>query len=55
MAQVINIAKYKTNNKINSIAKHNLRCYIPDNVDASKQKKIISILWVSKAREEYQD
>jgi len=38
MAQVINIAKYKTNNKINSIAKHNLRCYIPDNVDASKQK-----------------
>ena len=38
MAQVINIAKYKTNNKINSIAKHNLRCYIPKNVDASKQK-----------------
>lgn len=37
MGQVINIAKYKTNNKINAIAKHNLRCYIPTNVDKNRQ------------------
>lgn len=38
MAQVINIEKYKDNTKISSVAKHNLRCYIPKNVDASRQK-----------------
>lgn len=38
MAQVINIEKYKDNTKISSVAKHNLRCYIPKNVDAERQK-----------------
>ena len=41
MAQVINIEKYKDNTKISSVAKHNLRCYIPKNVDPER-KKIIS-------------
>lgn len=36
MGQVVNIAKYKNNNEINAIAKHNLRCYIPTNVDGDK-------------------
>jgi hypothetical protein len=36
MGQVVNIAKYKNNNEINAIAKHNLRCYIPTNVDGEK-------------------
>ena len=38
MAQVINIEKYKDNTKISSVAKHNLRCYIPKNVDPERQK-----------------
>lgn len=37
MAQVINIEKHKDNTKISSIAKHNLRCYIPKNVDPKRQ------------------
>lgn len=36
MGQVVNVAKYKKNNEINAIAKHNLRCYIPTNVDEDK-------------------
>lgn len=36
MGQVINIAKYKNNNEINAIAKHNLRCYNPTNVDQDR-------------------
>ena len=38
MAQVINIGKYKKHNEINAVAKHNLRCYIPKNVDEDRQK-----------------
>lgn len=38
MGQVINIAKYKKSNEINAIAKHNLRCYTPTNVDESRKK-----------------
>ena len=38
MAQVINIDKYKNHNEINAVAKHNLRCYIPKNVDEDRQK-----------------
>ena len=38
MAQVINIEKYKDNTKISSVAKHNLRCYIPKNVDAEQKR-----------------
>ena len=37
MAQVINIEKHKDNTKISSIAKHNLRCYTPKNVDPARQ------------------
>ena len=36
MGQVVNVAKYKKNNEINAIAKHNLRCYIPTNVDGDR-------------------
>ena len=36
MGQVVNVAKYKKNNEINAIAKHNLRCYIPTNVDGER-------------------
>ena len=36
MGQVVNIAKYKNNNEINAIAKHNLRCYNPTNVDQDR-------------------
>lgn len=38
MAQVVNIDKYKNHNEINAVAKHNLRCYIPKNVDEDRQK-----------------
>ena len=36
MGQVVNVTKYKKNNEINAIAKHNLRCYIPTNVDSER-------------------
>ena len=36
MGQIVNVAKYKKNNEINAIAKHNLRCYIPTNVDGDR-------------------
>lgn len=39
MGQVVNVAKYKKNNEINAIAKHNLRCYIPTNVDPERVDK----------------
>lgn len=39
MGQVVNVAKYKKNNEINAVAKHNLRCYIPPNVDGDKINK----------------
>jgi len=38
MAQVVDIHKYKKHNEINAIAKHNLRCYIPKNVDKERIK-----------------
>lgn len=38
MAQVINIEKYKKNTEISSVGKHNLRCYVPKNVDAERIK-----------------
>ena len=38
MGQVVNVAKYKIAQEVNDVAKHNLRCYIPKNVDPERQK-----------------
>ncbi len=38
MGQVVNVAKYKNNNEINAVAKHNLRCYASANVDPERMK-----------------
>lgn len=40
MGQVVNVAKYKIAQEVNDVAKHNLRCYIPKNVDPEDKTKI---------------
>lgn len=41
MGQVVNVAKYKIAQEVNDVAKHNLRCYIPKNVDPERQDQNI--------------